>query len=111
MNHYGSHRRASRGASEQCAPAETRTCCNNTRTRGRRPPPRRRNRRRARRELEFGSEAPAPAFDPLGVSSASAAAPEEPVKDLTAGEAVKLLGFGLAAGAIAAFGFDIIRSA
>lgn len=50
-----------------------------------------------------------PAFDPLNV--APAPAEPEPIQDLTPAEAVKILGFGLAAGAVAAIGFDLLRSA
>ena len=60
---------------------------------------------------------PAPSFDPLSFAGgagpgagAEAAEPEE-VPDLTLAEAVKLLGYGLGAGALAAFGYVLITTA
>ena len=64
-------------------------------------------------------EAPPPlSFDPLsfaagagpGAPGAEPAEPEE-LPDLTLGEAVKLLGYGLGAGALAAFGYVLITTA
>lgn len=62
---------------------------------------------------------PPPSFDPLslaggagpGAAAGATAEPEEEIQDLTPGEAVKLLGYGLAAGFLAAFGLTLIQSA